>query len=417
MTETAQPQAAPQATTPLAEPAIGRTEFIALMAMMIATVAFSIDAMLPALPEITAELSADNPNRTQLLITSFVLGMGAGTLFVGPISDAFGRKPAVVGGAALYCFASLLAWAAPNLELVIAARVLQGLAASAARVVPMAITRDYFKGRGMARIVSFIMMVFTLVPAIAPLAGSVVIGFAGWRGLFAVLVGFVLISTLWLVLRVPEPLPRARRTPFNARALWRNAGIVLAHPAVRISTLAQTLCLSVLFASISSIHQIFDVTYDRAESFPLWFAGIALLSGGFSLINAALVMRLGMRRLIRVAMVGMIALSLAVLGLGLVTGGAALPFWVYVVWQGGIFVHTAMTMGNLNAIALEPMGHLAGTATSVFSAAATMGSVVIAIPIGQAFNGTPLPLIIGALLAISLAFLSMAFMPEEERDA
>ncbi|WP_370210294.1 MFS transporter, partial [Roseovarius sp.] len=140
MTETAQPQAAPQATTPLAEPAIGRTEFIALMAMMIATVAFSIDAMLPALPEITAELSADNPNRTQLLITSFVLGMGAGTLFVGPISDAFGRKPAVVGGAALYCFASLLAWAAPNLELVIAARVLQGLAASAARVVPMAIT-------------------------------------------------------------------------------------------------------------------------------------------------------------------------------------------------------------------------------------------------------------------------------------
>jgi len=386
-------------------PSVGRTEFVALMAMLAATVAFSIDAMLPAMPEIAGALSPADPNRAQLIITGFVFGMGVGTFLAGPLSDAYGRKPVILLGAALYIFACGLAWAATSLELVIAARALQGLGAAAARVVPMAITRDYYAGRGMARITSFIMMVFTLVPAIAPLLGSVVIDAAGWRALFAVFMLFALISATWLALRIDEPLPPARRRPFRLGALKATVTEVLSHPVVRKSTAIQTLCFVGIFASLSSIHQIFSETYARDENFPLWFAAIALVSGGFSLINAALVVRLGMHRLVRCAMVTLIALSLTLLAYAMAIG--PIPFGLYIVWQGAVFIHTSMTLGNLNAIALEPMGHIAGTATSVFSALATVGSVILTVPIGLMFDGTPLPLILGILGAVMLAYLAM----------
>ncbi len=260
-------------------------------------------------------------------------------------------------GAALYCLACLLAWAAPSLEMVVAARILQGFAAAAARVVPMAMTRDYYKGRGMARIVSFIMMVFTLVPAIAPLMGSYIIALAGWRALFAVFVLFALVSAAWLALRVAEPLPPEYRRPFHRDALWAGVKEVLAHPVVRVSTAIQALCMTILFASLSSIHQIFDTTYGRGDSFPLWFAAIALISGAFSLlstiwskasdfsrkniqtcaegaheplnpltlvgggsVNASIVERFGMRSLVRVAMVVLILLSLCLLLFAGLTG-------------------------------------------------------------------------------------------------
>lgn len=290
--------------------------------------------------------------------------------------------------------------------------MLQGLGASAARVVPMAITRDYYKGRGMARITSFIMMVFTLVPAIAPLMGSFIIAGVGWRGLFASFMGFAALSGLWLWLRVPEPLPPEARRPFRAAPLIAGVKEVLAHPIVRRSTMIQTLCMVALFASLSTIHQLFDVTYHRHDSFPYWFGFIALVSGGFSLLNASVVVRLGMRLVIRVAMLCLIALTVLLVLLQLAIGG--LPFALYILWQGAVFVHTALTLGNLNAIALEPMGHLAGTATSVFSALATIGSVLLTVPIGLAFNGTPLPLMLGTLCAVICGFLLMRGMPEED---
>ena len=400
----------PSDTAP--EPLIGRAEFIALMAMLVATVAFSIDAMLPALPQIAGELSPKAPNKAQLIVTSFVLGMGLGTFVSGPLSDAYGRRRVILRGSGLYVFACVLAWAATSLETVVAARILQGLGASAARVVPMAMTRDYYSGRGMARIVSFIMMVFTLVPAVAPLMGSMVIAAAGWRGLFAVFTVFSVVSVAWLYLRVAEPLAIQDRRPFRPRALRRSVQEVMAHPTVRMSTVIQTLCMSALFSSLSSIHQIFDVTYDRAASFPWWFGGIALVSGGFSLFNASVVERLGMRRLVRAAMIGLIALTLVMLAASVMAG--PLPFALYVVWQAGVFVHISLTLGNLTAIALEPMGHMAGTAASVFSALATVAAVVLSVPIGLMFNGSPLPLMTGVLVVTSFGYLLMRSLPGEE---
>ncbi|WP_412505015.1 MFS transporter [Roseovarius sp. SYSU LYC5161] len=392
----------------------GRAEFVALMAMLVATVAFSIDAMLPAMSLIAQELSPDAPNRAQLIVTGFVLGMGTGTFLAGPLSDSFGRKPVIIAGASLYVLAAALAALAPSLELLIAARVFQGLGASAARVVPLAIVRDMALGREMARIVSFIMMVFTLVPAVAPLAGDGIMALTGWRGIFGGFVLFALFSTIWLVLRIPEPLPAARRLPFRIKPLTRAARDVLAHPALRLITAAQALCMTALFASLSSIHQIFTVTYDRAESFPWWFLVIAILSGVASLFNASVVLRLGMRRVVAGAMTALIGLTCIVLLYSAVTGGANLPFGVYLVWQATVFTHTALTLGNLNALALEPMGHIAGTAASIFSATATVGAVVLSVPIGLMFNGTPVPLFAGALVAVSLALGLMRYLRDPD---
>ncbi|MEX0278810.1 MAG: MFS transporter, partial [Ruegeria sp.] len=190
---------------------MSKGEFIALIAMMFATIAFSIDAMLPALPEIGAQLSPDDTNKAQLILTSFVLGMGIGTFFTGPISDAVGRKPVIYGGAALYILASAIAWASSSLELVLAARILQGLGAAGPRVVAMAIIRDLYAGREMARIISIAMMIFTLVPAIAPMMGAGVIALVGWRGIFVCFILFAIIILIWMTLRLPESLAPENR--------------------------------------------------------------------------------------------------------------------------------------------------------------------------------------------------------------
>ena len=386
---------------------LGPTEFIALIAMLFATIAFSIDAMLPALPEIAAELTPAAPNAAQLIITAFVLGMGIGTLFAGPLSDSFGRRRVIVAGSALYCMGAAMAWAAPTLETVLVARVLQGLGAAAPRVVSLALVRDIHSGRQMARVVSFAMMVFTLVPAAAPLLGQLIIDAAGWRAIFAAFIGFSALSVAWLVLRQPETLPPAARRPLAFAPLAAALREVLAHPSVRRAILVQALCFGMLFGTLSSTQPVFDTTFGRAAEFPLWFALIALVAGSASLLNAALVVRLGMRRMVIVTLTAQAAASVAMAGL--TAAGAwppALAFPAYLVWTTGVFFMAGLTLGNLNAIALEPMGHVAGMAASVTGALATVAGVALAAPLGLAFDGTPVPLAAGtAALAATGALL------------
>ncbi|MDP5335891.1 MAG: multidrug effflux MFS transporter [Paracoccaceae bacterium] len=381
-----------------------RAEFIALIAMLFAIIAFSIDAMLPALPRIGAELSPEAPNRAQLIVIAFVLGMGAATLFAGPMSDALGRKPMIIGGTALYILGAALAWAAPSLEWLLLARVLQGVGAAGPRVVGMAIVRDLYGGREMARILSFVMMVFMLVPAIAPLVGSWIIAAAGWRAMFGAFVIFAGIATLWLALRLPESLPPAARRPMRLPAIASAVREVLTHPVVRLSIMAQTMGYVLLFTSISLIQPVFDQVFDRGAEFPLWFAGMALISGSASIINAALVMRLGMQRLAMAAFGGQVILSAAMTlcWLAGLRGDAMLA--VYLVWQCTVLFQSGLTVGNLNAIAMEPMAHIAGTAASVIGAIATIAGALIAAPIALAFNGTPLPMSLGVGGASAVAF-------------
>ncbi len=396
-----------QPTRPLSQ-----GEFIALMAVLFATVAFTIDAMLPALPDIAAELTPASPNRAQLIVTSFVVGLGLGSFVAGPLSDALGRRPVIMGGAVLYCAASLAASVAGSLEAVLAARVIQGLGAAGPRIVSVAIVRDLYAGRQMARIMSFAMMIFTLVPAVAPLAGQGIIALAGWRGIFWAFVGFAAIAALWLLLRQPETLPATARTPLKARALAAAARTVLMHPVVQVATLTQALLFGTLFAALSSIQPLFSVTFGRADSFPLWFAGIALASGMASLVNARLVVRVGMRAMIRRTLEAQMAVSTAMLfasSLNIMPQTIAFP--VFLFWITSVFFIAGLTFGNLNAVAMEPMGHVAGMAASVVSSLATVGGALVAAPIGLAFDGTPVPLAAGVLAAVVAARLLLVRLP------
>lgn len=372
-------------------------EFVALVAMLSATIAFSIDAMLPALPAIAAELSPGAPNAAQLIVVGFVLGMGAGTLFAGPLSDAYGRKPVMLWGAAIYCLGAAAATVAPTLEGVVAARVVQGIGAAGPRVVALAVIRDLYAGRGMARIGSYVMTTFALVPAVAPLIGAGIVGATGgWRGVFWAFVAFSAATGLWLATRLPETLPPAARRPMRMAPLRAAAREVAAIANTRRSVAAQTLVFATLFATIVSVQGIYAVTFDRAESFPLWFGAVALVSGSASLLNARLVERLGMLWLIRRALAGHVALSVAMLlAWHLAPEGAR--FAAFVLWQVAAFALVGLTVGNLLAVSMEPLGHVAGMASSLISAVATVGATVLVVPIGLAFAGTPVPLVAGTL--------------------
>jgi len=393
-------------------PRLAQGEFIALIAMLFATIAFSIDAMLPALPRIAQELTPGNPNAAQLIITSFVLGIGLGTLVAGPLSDSFGRKPVIVAGAGLYCLAAAVAYSAPSLETVLLARLLQGLGAAGPRVVSLALVRDLYKGREMARVVSFAMSIFALAPAFAPLLGSAIIAGFGWRGIFLAFITFSATSMLWLTTRQPETLPAPQRRPLRAGPMGRALREVLTHRLVVTAMVVQTLVFACLFGTLSSIQPIFEQTFRRAASFPLWFGLIALMASSASLLNATLVVRLGMRFLITVTLGAQVLASLTMAGataLALLPEGSA--FALYIAWTTSVFFTAGLTLGNLNALALEPMGHIAGMAASVTGALATVFSVLLAVPLGLAFDGTPVPLALGIAALTTAGLGLMATLP------
>ncbi len=395
--------------------AMSKGEFVALIAVMFATIAFSIDSMLPALPEIGAELSPHDVNRAQLVLTSFVLGMGLGTFFTGPLSDAFGRRSVIFAGSALYIAAAAVAWASPSLELVLAARVLQGIGAAAPRIVGVAIVRDLFSGREMAKLMSLAMMIFTIFPAFAPLMGSGIIALVGWRGIFAAFILFSVVSIGWMALRLPESLAPENRRPFRAPMLWDAVRQMVTHPTVRLSIAVQALCLGMLFSMLTMVQPVYDKVFDRADSFPVWFGAVALVSGSASVLNAALVVRVGMRRMVTWSLGGQILLS----GLVLIVGRIGLPgdalFFVFVGWQASIFFIAGTTLGNLNAIAMEPMGHIAGMAASVIGAISTVIAAAIAAPVGLLFDGSLLPLSLSIFTLASIAFALMLAMGRIER--
>lgn len=400
MTETSQ--------TPAAAHHLSLFEFTAMLAMLFATVAFSIDAMLPSLPAIARELTPAAPNRAQLILSIFVLGMGIGTLFVGPMSDAWGRKPVIAGGLGLYVIAAVMAHFSGSLGFLLAARFLQGIGAASPRVVGIALTRDLFHGRDMARVMSFVMMVFMVVPALAPLIGQTIIALAGWRSIFLAYVLFAAIALTWLHLRQPETLAVADRRPLAGASILSGLREVLASHEVRLYTIVMALGFGQMLGLLSSIQQIFDQTWGRATEFPYWFALIAVISSTASMINGKLVMRVGMRQMAIAAYIGQAALSLAMLAVFvLFQPGGTLGFAVFFLWATSIFFIAGLTFGNLNALAMQKMGHLAGMATSIIASISTVISALIAGFVGLLFNATPVPAMAGAAICSLLAVLLM----------
>jgi DHA1 family bicyclomycin/chloramphenicol resistance-like MFS transporter len=395
---------APQRRLPL-------PEFVAMLAFLFATVAFSIDAMLPALPDIAAELTPDNVNRAQLILTAFMAGMGIGTLFAGPISDAIGRKPAIYLGAAIYIVATVVAIFAHSIEFLLAARFVQGLGASGPRIVGMALIRDLYAGREMARISSFVMMVFILIPALAPSIGAGIIWFSGWHGVFVAFILFALVGSAWLGLRQAETLPPAARRPLRIAPLSAAAREVLSDHQVMLCTLILTLGFGQMFALLSSAQQLFGEAYGKGDSFPAWFALMAILSGIGTLLNATFVMRFGMRRIAKWAYVMQTCVSSVMLVLVLADVlPAGLRFPAFFFWAVSVFFMAGVTFGNLNALALQRMGHIAGMAASIIAALSTIAATLIAAPVGLLYNGTAIPAIMATLICSALAWFLMGFL-------
>ncbi|MEZ5883764.1 MAG: MFS transporter [Paracoccaceae bacterium] len=392
---------------PNTRPALSMPEFTAMLAMLFATIAFSIDAMLPALPQIAAELTPDRINSAQLVLTSFVLGMGVGTFLSGPISDATGRKVAITAGFAIYMVAAVVAARAQSLESLLIARFVQGLGAAGPRIVALAMVRDIYSGREMARVTSFVMMVFILIPAVAPAIGQGIIAMTGWRGVFWAFVLFGLVAAIWLNLRQPETLPPERRRPLRPAPLWSAAREVLANREVRIYIAVLTLGFGQMFALLSSAQQLF-AAYGQGPRFPMWFALMALLSGSGTVLNARFVMRLGMRRIATDAYLMQICsstLTLALLLSGILAGNWA--FAVIFLWSVTVFFMAGVTFGNLNALAMQEMGHIAGMAASVVAAISTVAAVAVAAPVGLMFNGTATPIVLATLICSGVAWLLM----------
>ncbi|WP_375172891.1 MFS transporter [Pseudooceanicola sp.] len=394
---------------------ISQSEFVAIMAMMVATVAFSIDSMLPAMPEIAADLTPDAPNRAQLILTAFIIGMGVGTLFTGPLSDTFGRKTIINLGAALYILGATLAWAAPTMELMVVARVMQGIGAAGPRVVSLAIVRDLYAGREMARIMSFVMVVFTIVPALAPFLGELVIGIGGWRSIFISFIVFATVSNLWMNGRLDESLPRADRRPFRLAALWLALKEMMALPMVRGSIFVQVIIFSLMFTSISLIQPTFDLIFGRAAQFAIFFFVIGIFCATSSMVNAAFVIRYGMRAICTLALAVTTLATALILALTLLGVEGEVYFWCFVVWQTVVFYQMGLTVGNLNALAMEPIGHIAGLGASVMGAIATVTGGIIATVIAQTFDGTTLPQIIGTLALLVLAIPVLLWMRRLDR--
>lgn len=399
----------PLSTTPFP---MSRTEFVALLAMMIACVAFSIDAMLPALPQIAEELTPDAPHRAPLILSMFLLGMGIGTFFTGPLSDAFGRKPVIIGASILFIVGAGIAWASQTLEVVLVGRILQGLGAAGPRVVANAIARDRYSGRQMAQVMSVVMMIFVLVPAVAPLLGSFIIGWSNWRGIFIAYICFALIYSTWMMVRLPETLPRENRRLMRLGLMFSAVAEMVAHPVVRLSIFVQMLVSAMLFLTLMLVQPIYDVVYARGDEFPFWFFGIAIIAGSASLLNALVVVRFGMQRLVTLALTAQIVISGCFLVLNLTSG--AYGFYFFLFWQTTIFFQAGLTIGNLNALAMEPMGHIAGMAASVIGAISTIGAVMISGPIGTVFQGD-VRLLTSSVLV--LAVISVACMLAMRRVA
>lgn len=381
-----------------------QTAFVAMMAMLFATIALSIDAMLPALPDIAAELSPGDSNKVLLIISAFFLGMGLGTFVAGPVSDAVGRKPVIFACAAIYAVATVLCYFAPSLEMLLVARVVQGVGAAAPRVVGMAMVRDLYKGRDMARIVSFVMMIFMIVPALAPLLGQGILLFGNWRTIFAALLIFVVIANAWVLLGQSETLAPEARRAFRVGLLWQSTVEMSRHRIALISTLCQGFGSACLLSTVSSQQAIFAERFGRVDSFPLWFGIIALCAASGSLLNSRVVMRLGMRRVIVTTYAAQVAFTLLILILDWTDlMPTALVFPAHVLWSISIFAMMGLTQGNLSALAMEDLGHIAGFAASMMTALSTVMASLLAVPVGLAFNGTQIPLMVAVALFSTLA--------------
>lgn len=385
---------------------LSQFEFITLMASLMSIVALAIDALLPALNIIASDIGITQTKDNQLLITMIFLGLGLGSLIFGPLSDSLGRKPIVFMGFGLFIIASFICIYADNLEVMIIGRILQGIGLSAPRTISIAMVRDSYSGDYMARIMSFITVVFILVPIIAPALGKFVLDQYNWQAIFYIQILFSILVALWFWVRQPETLLKSQRIKFSTHIFIDGTKELLKHKQTMAYTLISGFITGSFMVYLSSSQQIFQMQYQLTEQFPFIFAGLAISVGAATFLNGTLVLKYGMKKLVTIAMVAFFIISL--LYVVLFYGKTNPSIGIVLTFFGLQFFAIGFLFGNLRALAMEPVGHIAGIAAAITGFISTLMAVPISILIGKNVSNTALPLFIGfaicGILSIAILF-------------
>ena len=380
----------------------GTAEMTAMLAALMALNSFAIDAMIPALPEIGQSLHVTHENDRQLVVIAYFLGFASTQLVWGPLSDRFGRKPIMAAGVCLYGLFALLCALAPTFPVLIAGRILMGASAAASRVLVVAMVRDLFEAEAMARVMSLVFMTFMLVPVLAPNVGQLILLFASWRAIFLVFAVYAAAMVIWPSIRLPETLHPEYRRPLNWRQVGRAVAEAVREPQSRGYTLAMMITFSALVAYISSIQQIVFEAFHEGRFIGLVFACIAAPMALASWLNSRVVGRFGLRRVGHGAALAFLVITTVHLGFAL-AGRETLP--LFIVLQGLAMASFAFTSSNLGTLAMEHMAPIAGTASSVQGMVGTIGAAAIGFIVGQQFDGTPIPFLLGTAACAAGGFL------------
>lgn len=389
----------------------GPKETVAMLAGLMALNAFAIDAMIPALPDIGADLGVDDDNRRQLVVVAYMLGFGSTQLIWGPLADRFGRKPVLAAGVTLYFLFAMLCGLASSFPLLVAARAAMGASAAVTRVLVVAMVRDLFEGEEMARVMSLVFMIFMVVPVIAPTVGQGILLVGPWRAIFLVLGGYALLMGLWSWIRLPETLHPEYRRGLNLRAIGGAIGDTLKDRLSLGYTLALTAVFGGLTAYIASIQQIVFDSFRAPDAIGLVFAAIAAPMALASWGNSRIVTRFGIRRVGHGGLLWFLAVTVTH---ALVAAAIEEPLWLFSLMMALAMVGFAFTSSNLSTLAMRNMAPIAGTASSVQGVIGTIGGAGIGFAIGQAFDGTPLPFLVG-LAGCAAAALVATLVTERGR--
>lgn len=368
-------------------------EFIALMASLMAMAALAIDAILPAMSSISSDMGVHDPKNSQQLITMMFLGLGFGQLIFGPLSDSFGRKPMVYFGFSIFIAASFICIFSTSFEMMVFGRVLQGIGLSAPRTISYSMIRDSFEGNDMARIMSFVTVVFIMVPTLAPATGMYFLEVFNWKAIFYFQLVFCILLAIWFSIRQNETLTSEKRIPFT-RSLFVNGFVELFNYK---STIVYTIISGVIMGSfmlyLSASQQIFQGQYGLLSEFPKVFAGLAIAFGGANFLNGKLVMVFGMEKLIKVSLICYTFTSLIYLILFYKQPNPSIElFLFFLVLQ---FLSLGFLFGNLKSISLQPIGHIAGIGAALTGFISTLFAVPISAFIGSFVNHTAYPMFAG----------------------
>lgn len=385
-------------------------EFSFLMALLMSVVAISIDALLPALGVIADDIVLQDRNHAQYLISFIFAGMAIGQLIAGPLSDALGRKKILYIGIGLYFVGSVVCYFSQSLEMMLMGRFMQGVGVSGPYVSAVSIVRDKFSGREMAKVMSFIMVIFMTVPALAPSLGQAILNYASWQGIFVMYILYALMVTVWIFLRLEETLPAERRIPFQARTIWAGFREVFSTRVTVCYTICMGFCFGGLMAYLNASQQIFQDQFDAGKMFSIYFGGLAAMIAVSSMINSRIVEKFGMRYICLFSFATIVLASLVFLSMHLFVD---IELWMFLAYAAVLFFCFGLTFGNLNALAMEPMGHIAGVAAAITGCVSSIMSMTIGASIGQMYDGTLVPIATGFVVLGSLAVLFI-FLAEKK---